>query len=132
MTTTAALPLRTCTMLFTRNDSMKLDAAAFLQFRTFHDDQTAHKAFDNAVTYWVAHTEKGKQVWEHSGKDLNVGDLLGHDAFADPVFIKILQLNGLEYLNGHGFSEVEHISYDHVLVDSSQLPEDDPAESPGL
>lgn len=49
---------------------------AIIKAKTKHSSVDAFKnALRNALTAWVKETDEGKQAWEYSSEDFNVGDL---------------------------------------------------------
>lgn len=111
------------TFLLTRFAGLEqIDCMATISLRSFFDNSPtgrdeAWENFRKAVTQWVLETSEGRECWDGSAHDLNIGDLLNDDAFRSPKFIGILQENGIEHASAQGLHWGEMRSYDEVLVD---------------
>jgi hypothetical protein len=115
-------------ILFTRV-WRSLEQAAILSVRTEHDPSTAFVQLCHAVNQWVATTKEGRRVADYSTQDLNIGDLLSHDAFQDADLLRLMAAAGVEYVDCYGLSDVQCQDYDRVLMD--RMPEiDDDADAP--
>lgn len=68
----------------------------------------------------------GRECWEHSCRDLNIGDLLSSTNFEDPKdsLAQFLKKEGITLKVAAQFGGQEIISYDKVLVDEDDLGED--------
>lgn len=80
----------------------------------------ARELIKQAVTEWIIRTDEGKALWEHSSKDLNLGDLASH--VEDPLLVSLLGLAGIRDLsietvdsNSNGWE------YDNVLADEERV-----------
>lgn len=103
-------------ILFTRV-WRSLEQAAILSVRTHHDAGAAFTQLCHAVNQWVATTKEGKQLAVYSAQDLNIGDLLSHDAFQDANLLTLMEAAGVEYVACYGLSDVQCQDYDRVLMD---------------
>jgi len=75
-----------------------------------------------AVTEWVKTSEDGKSVWEYSGNDLNIGDLMSHGGIEDIVAL----MPGVESidLDQIGHPRGGNWTYNTVLVNEEEIEED--------
>lgn len=107
------------TLLFIRNDSGSVDTTAILRLTATRgplSDIEVFAALKRAVTKWVATTDEGKNVWEWSSQDLNIGDLHAYDAFDDRTLQMLLAEEGLLFKSLEG-GQGEEFAYDAVLSD---------------
>jgi len=81
-------------------------------------------ALERAVTDWVIETDTGKEAWEQSSEDFNIGDFF---TYYTPGFMKFLWRHGIHYVGiVYQLGEGEEVEFDRVLVDRSRLePETD-------
>ena len=92
------------------------------------DAADLHRQVTAAVTRWVRQTESGREAFERSSEDYNVGDLAGD--LGDPDLTRLLLTQGVRDLTIDVYSSGDAPSawaYDTHLVDASELeaPEDD-------
>ena len=74
-------------------------------------------AVKRAVTFWINHSPKGKELWVYSVEDLNIGDLSSY--LGDKQLILALNAEGIFNFDVSIVSEGECSStwnYDTVLV----------------
>mgnify|MGYP003406004441 CR=1 len=87
------------------------------------------RAIEAAVTEWVKTTQDGKDAYNRSAADFNVGDLSTED-YQSGELNRILREHGIDDLdieveaNQHPQTDW---TYDMHLVDDTQLDEDDPS-----
>jgi hypothetical protein len=86
-----------CDLLMTRYGALQqLATIAVLKLvSVWHTRDRLWEAFRNAVSDWVVDTKLGRKAWEESCEDLNIGDLMLHDAFEDAEFGRILHRHGI-------------------------------------
>jgi hypothetical protein len=112
-------------LLFTRPaegfGSHKLDAAMLVSFgvteKSGKTEGEVMETFKRAVNRWVLETDQGKEAWEDSSYDLNVGDLFGsHEG--DEDLDRILADEGLfEVKCVWSLGEGAEYPYDTVLAE---------------
>jgi hypothetical protein len=76
------------------------------------------------ITEWIKDTDDGKEAWETSCRDFNVGDL---SSYVDsPWLHNILAVHGIGDLKVtiHSYDSTDNDSwyYDRILVDKTKLP----------
>lgn len=82
---------------------------------------------EQAITVWVKNTDQGKQEWESSSHDFNLGDLCAYDCddlTKDVTLGPFLKEVGFSYLQIETFCDDDYptdLTYDTVLVNESQL-----------
>ncbi|MBK4736207.1 hypothetical protein [Noviherbaspirillum pedocola] len=111
------------TLVFLRNGQGEVENLCMLRLRTEKQPSDAVEALKAAVTEWVASTDKGRDVWDFSCCDLNIGDLDSHDGFADETLLELLRKHGVEYVGCSQALDAAIVSYDKVLVDRVQVDE---------
>lgn len=85
------------------------------------NDTAFFAAIVRAVTEWVKYTEEGKEAWERSSNDFNIGDLSGE---LGGSLLNYLSKQGIENLDITTFSTTNGNrvwTYDTLLVDSGEL-----------
>ena len=112
-------------ILFRRPDGEFTDAICILDVDCNESDLETEAVMVNltaALTAWVKSTETGKEVWEDSSEDLNVGDM---DGYWDDVSLQpYLKQNGVLAVYGlDPMVRLEEQSYDRVLVNRGELEE---------
>ena len=103
-------------LLFTRIDRNTLDVATVLSVRTPLPADDALKAACKAIDRWARASDEGRKILLYTGGDLNIGDLIGHDAFANADLLALMQAEGVEYVSANGFSQGQLLSYDRCLL----------------
>lgn len=113
---------------FTREGSRGIETIAIVSCKVDpvqKDVSTTVSALREVVTSWIKGTDEGKQAWEYSGGDLNIGDL----ALYDETFLE----NQKDLLAHHGIHDfkivcvVDHtecIPYDTILAHSGELEDE--------
>jgi hypothetical protein len=82
-------------------------------------------AITRALTKWVKTTDEGKNEWEESSHDFNIGDLSNVDKTQDPLR-RYLEEQGIRNLFIEIFFAEDapgNWMYDSVLVNESELEE---------
>lgn len=114
--------MRECSFNFARQEGAEITTLGTLGMLTTHaSDHDAWQAFLDATTQWVATTEAGRNAWNASSQDLNIGDMATSDAFQDTDFQRLLSESGLIFRDLHISDAERSINYDKVLVDESAL-----------
>lgn len=114
------------TILFTRHEGMSgMTNAAVLILET--DDETASSTdamemFKRGITEWVDDTQAGREVWEASREDLNIGDLLLTQPQNDEEFVTILRRHGVKLVSMEGLAWDATEYYDTVLSEDPEEP----------
>ena len=83
-------------------------------------------ALTSATTHWVNTTKEGRDLWDESCNDLNIGDLACGSAFKSAELLAALRERGLEYVDCQTGDCESALSYDEVLVDENELLEQAP------
>lgn len=114
---------------FTRLDGFKLDASATLSgLTTLPNCEAISTAITESVTAWVASESEGASLWECSCHDLNIGDLLSHDAFESPALKSLLARAGVWVGSSAPAADLaEEYNYDTVLCSPDEAVEDEAA-----
>ncbi|OJY94403.1 MAG: hypothetical protein BGP25_05275 [Lysobacterales bacterium 63-13] len=112
-----------CTLRFARTERLTVTTQAQLDLltRTRCSDAEVLASLRDAVTAWVMETDAGKGLWLYAQEDLNIGDLLGADAFLDAELVTRMESHGLRFVSGSGSDEGRCFAYDSVLVDVNTL-----------
>ena len=114
--------MKTTEITFTRMDNARIDCLAVVKFT--HQDRinTADEllaAFKKGVTKWVETTKEGKEAWEYSSEDLNIGDLFGYEL--DEDLGRLLEAEGIQTWECvYQLCEGEEFSYDTVLAEPDE------------
>lgn len=120
---------RVCVLVF-RQEGVGLGATVLVSAERTLGVQNADElqaAVTRAVTKWMLSSAEGRKAWEYSGSDFNVGDLaswLGEDDLVDCLLrerVVGLQIETLETADW---------AYDSVLVNASELEEDEEPVEP--
>jgi hypothetical protein len=107
---------------FARHEDGNVTTLGVLAITSRHADKDATwDALIDAVTQWVATTDAGRQAWEGSCQDLNIGDLDSFDAFKDANFLGLLAERGLAFQSLTVSDANQARSFDEVLVDLHAL-----------
>jgi len=109
---------------FIRQEGIDITTISIMKFKVMDDmdEKSVLKKFIDVVTQWVSSTEEGKEAWEYSSEDFNVGDLASYEDEIKEAMSKELMANGIhdfEILWGGDSTEI--VSFDTILVDSSKL-----------
>ena len=114
------------TILFTRHEGMSgMTNAAVLILETADDAASCTDAtdmFKRGITEWVNDTQAGREVWEVSREDLNIGNLLLAQPQDDEEFVTILRRHGVKLLSMEGLSWDATEDYDTVLPEEPEEP----------
>lgn len=117
-------------LTFTRHEAGEygVTSVGFIELETSLPSQDVIvDALTSATTAWVNKTAAGREAWEESCKDLNIGDLELHGAFSDTSFITELAQRGITKAKCQVFECADALAYDTVLVNSGDLT-DQPVE----
>lgn len=107
-----------------------------------YDELVSEKGFfaaiTRALTKWVKETESGKNAWQASGEDFNIGDLVNE--VGSKIGEQVLDDDSDErelwrYFADEGLHHIEidiagdegvaqHYTYDSVLVDAAELDDE--------
>ena len=88
-----------------------------------HDGNSLHHALCSALTAWFRQTKEGRDSYEKSAKDYNVGDLACDlDAKSLRPFLKAEGIAGLEITTYTG--DATGWEYDNHLFNSMELEDD--------
>lgn len=74
--------------------NFKSEPVAFIRFEA-RPSIDFKLALENAVAAYVVETEDGRQLYQHSSHDLNIGDLLNCGAFTNDRFRQHLRAEGI-------------------------------------
>lgn len=120
-----AADTRYFTLLFVRQESAEVTAAALVQGRTRHADNAAVlQAIRSVLSAWVATTEEGRQAWDASAADLNIGDVLSSDILDIAAVADALATQGVWVSDGAASLVDDMLAYDLVLADGPGDAED--------
>lgn len=89
------------------------------------------RALTKAITEWIRVSEDGKEAWEYSGRDFNVGDLSSYEN--DPVLEKQMKDQGIRRLQVGTIGDESACSdwvFDTVLVDETVLDVEEEDDRP--
>lgn len=116
--------MQTHTIHFARNEGKHgITLLGALQVSTPNSILTtadALAALELSITQWVAETEEGRNSWDNSCSDYNIGDFL--EDFRTESLVDQLSKNGLKILSLETYDVSGMVSYDKVLVDESAIP----------
>lgn len=119
---------RKLSLTFTRQEGLDITTIAILNVEVdqqVHDQEAAFSALREAVTEWVKTTPGGRDCWQDSCSDLNIGDLANHVAFKDPMLVAALRARGIVAIDWVDVDADRSFNYDTVLVDASQIRDED-------
>lgn len=110
------------TLVFLRHEKAQVPNIAVLTLRTLlANDRDVMEALIGATTEWVNTTTAGRDLWDFSCNDLNIGDLASSTAFTDEAFLAALRARGIEYVSSEFVIGGAACSYDEVLVDKRSV-----------
>lgn len=107
-------------------ETAKLEAALQLT-RASNETEALLEMVTRAITRWVNETNAGREAWERSSEDFNVGDL--SNEIGDEELMSRLREEGVVALDIETHSTAHKWEYDRILVDESQLTERDEEEA---
>jgi hypothetical protein len=97
----------------------EIDQIAIIEIDTFKLEHDPMAMLKKAVTRWVNETKEGKELWDESFQDLNIGDLITHG------FDNLENIMAEEGINAVNVlctgSDSHHRNYDEVLVNEKSL-----------
>jgi len=112
--------------------SMDERTVAVVQWRGTIPEHELRQSVTNAVTEWVNTTEEGKEAWQSSSEDFNIGDLsvhlAGEDTWEEDALARCLRNHGITWLEVECYSDTNgdvDWTYDTVLVDDLALNEEE-------
>lgn len=79
----------------------------------------ALQALTASVTNWIKETEEGREAWEESCEDFNVGDLFLQSRELLRPFLEKYGIAGVDLV--YQLSEGEEVSFDRILVNYETL-----------
>lgn len=81
--------------------------------------EEAMEALEAVITQWVAQTPEGRESYEMSARDYNIGDFM-HD-FENPEVVARLFNAGFQSVQIDSITPDESQPFDRLLVDESEL-----------
>ena len=118
---------KTTAVVFMRPGSFgSIDTLAVYEFThspRLKTQEDVLEAIRSAVTAWVTTTKEGKEAWEDSSDDMNIGDIGGDPPLSLRRLLKQEGITGWTCVCQVG--DLDTVPYDTVLVDESQLDDDD-------
>jgi hypothetical protein len=113
-------------LVFVRYEGGEVCNMGILSLKTsLNSNDEVKAALVSATTHWVNTTKEGRELWDDSCEDLNIGDLDSGSAFKSAEFIQALKERGVEYVDCSLMSCDEALSFDEVLVNEAELTEED-------
>ena len=73
-----------------------------------------------AVTTWIIETDAGKEMWEGTCEDFNIGDFFCHEVHED--LLPYLNSVGIKSIKG-GEAIENIVAYDTILANSGRIEE---------
>ena len=109
------------TFLMARHGGLnKCETAAILRLQSIDQGVQSYNAaflrFIEAVSEWVKTTETGREAWEASVGDINIGDMLTYDHFQEPELKACLLRRGVEVVQAHQLVFDQQRDFDEVLA----------------
>lgn len=121
-----------CNLFFVRMDRLELDRAVIVSLHAPAGVPASgvQSLLEKSVSEWVASTKEGRDLWDESVGDLNIGDLLSWGAFSGSSLGPFMSRHGLSF-NQIIDVGCDQISYDRVLsVDPSEFTEPEEKYNP--
>jgi len=121
-------------LAFTRKDTNRVENLVVLKIThspKISGPKEVFEALCKGITSWVEETEHGKNLWQYTCEDLNIGDILGEHK--DKKLAKYLKIQGIKKWKPiYELVDQEEISYDRVLAHPKDpRPSQSPDEGPG-
>jgi hypothetical protein len=116
----------TTDIAFTRQDGLVLSNLLVLRVEHTYSKTAGVKtlilpAIKAGITEWIEKTKAGKEAWDYSCEDLNIGDIASSHT-TDKELLACLRRQGITGLDVvFELSDANEVSYDHVLVNSEAL-----------
>lgn len=111
------------TLTFARHEGFDRDTTTLAILTLTHeadiDQNEVFHRLTTAITDWVRKTDSGKQAWQNSSQDFNIGDLIHHDG--DPALARFLHWHGLHLSRLTVVDSECAEPFDTVLVDTDKL-----------
>lgn len=108
--------------VFIRQDGQDVDAVAILLIQDNDGNRGAAaglQAVERAITRWVKETPEGREAYEESSEDYNIGDFV--DDYQSESLAAYLIKEGIAGLDLTTLCPDETNTYDHHLVDDEEL-----------
>jgi hypothetical protein len=102
-------------------DVFSMARLKLVALRKFPDKEAVVRALTSAVTDWIIETDEGKEEWEDSSEDFNIGDL---DTAMTEKLPPFLMRHGIQYIEIDMMSGLDEQNYDRVLVNREQVEEE--------
>ena len=108
------------TFLFTRGGGLQgVTAAAILTVETSNPEASSHAAafawFRCAVTDWLKETKEGRDAWEESVQDFNIGDFVSSMVMVGKAFSEIAARRGIIVQDAYTIAWDQCVPFDRVL-----------------
>ena len=109
------------TFLFTRQEGLGgiVRSAATLTLGTEAPSaDTHHEAlnrFMRAITDWIRETDVGREAWEDTCQDFNIGDACNWGLKTSPTFAPFADRHGIVILELDTIAWDQHVAFDRVL-----------------
>jgi len=119
----------TTTLLFIREEGLKgVTTSALLKVqhvKKMSPDKIL-ETLKKALTDWVKNARKGREAWQESCGDFNIGDLALNDRTAEKWCHETgtLKKYGLLGFSVTSCNDSDPIPFDTILIDRNSLPED--------
>jgi hypothetical protein len=119
------MTMTTTQLLFVRHEGVDVIDALMVvgvdHDGRFKDPREAFNAVRDAVTAWMVGSADGREAWEQSGEDFNIGDLLAGGCSGS--LRPFLEDRGISDLRAdYQLGENEEVHYDTVLPWREALP----------
>ena len=109
------------TLLFARNENATISTfgVVTISSKDSKDPNVLIDKFKAGVTDWINQTEDGKEVWDQSSSDLNIGDIAGyeHDESLNDCLAEYGINFEIDVMNDCG----NVLPYDTVLANESDI-----------
>jgi hypothetical protein len=116
-------------VLVYRQEKCEVGAAVVVsarQSKRVRDSASLLDRLRKAITRWMCETKKGKEAWEDSGADFNIGDLSAShmdDKGPDESLVPYLEAQGVCDLDVDQLDPDADWTYDTVLCDEEKVRE---------
>lgn len=109
------------TLLFTRNENATISTFGVITISSADskDPSVLIDKLKSGVTDWINQTKDGKDEWEQSSSDLNIGDLAGYEH--DESLNDCLEEYGISFEVDVMNECVNVLPYDTVLANESDI-----------
>lgn len=79
-------------------------------------EERALQRVKTAITQWVDKTPEGREAWEASAGDLNIGDIASHQIDEDDSLVPFLINQGISVMRAGVMGADKSLDFDTVLV----------------